>query len=105
MAKDYAKKFYKSKAWRVCKDSYIVKVNGLCERCNAKGILKPGKIVHHKKHITPMNINNPNITLNHDNLEYLCQDCHNQEHHSNEIINNGLMFDETGQVVPLFQQK
>lgn len=52
----------------------------MCERCKARGIYKPGYIVHHKEYITPGNINNPNITLNLDNLEYVCEDCHNKEH-------------------------
>lgn len=51
MAKEYAKSFYKSKEWIKCRNSYITFVHGLCERCG-----KPGKIVHHKKKITPMNI-------------------------------------------------
>lgn len=75
MAKEYAKAFYNSTAWIKCKNSYIKSVFGLCERCG-----KPGYIVHHKKHLTPNNINNPDITLNHDNLEYLCLECHNIEH-------------------------
>ena len=75
MAKEYAKAFYNSAAWIKCKNSYIKSVHGLCERCG-----EPGYIVHHKKYITPKNINDPSITLNHDNLEYLCQKCHNEEH-------------------------
>ena len=39
-----------------------------------------GSICHHKKYITPWDINNPDVTLNMDNLECLCQECHNQEH-------------------------
>lgn len=40
----------------------------------------PGDQVHHKKHLTPKNINDPEITLNWDNLELLCLDCHRKEH-------------------------
>lgn len=100
MAKDYSKKFYRSKAWQECRKGYIDSVNGLCERCLIKRIYKPGKIVHHINYITPTNINDPYITLNWDNLEYLCQDCHNEEHHAKEIIANGLFFDENGQICP-----
>lgn len=93
--KPWAKKFYNSKAWKECRASYIVRVHGLCERCS-----KPGKIVHHKKYLTPYNINDPNISLNHNNLEYLCQDCHNDEHHGEgEVVGRGLMFDEEGNLV------
>jgi 5-methylcytosine-specific restriction protein A len=94
MAKDFAKQFYKSKAWQQCRESYISKVFGLCERCG-----KSGYIVHHKILLTIENINDPNITLNHDNLEYLCQDCHNKEHYSNKPIREGLKFNEFGDLV------
>lgn len=99
MAKEYAKSFYKSIQWLQCRESYILSVNGLCERCKAKGILEPGKIVHHIEHITPFNINDTNITLSHDNLEYLCQDCHNKEHHSTDSTEEGLMFDSNGNLI------
>lgn len=59
----------------------------------------PGKIVHHKKYITEHNIQDAYITLNWDNFEYLCQDCHNLEHHANELVENGLVFDDDGNLV------
>ena len=100
MAQNYAKNFYKSKAWQQCRESYISKVHGLCERCQTKNILKPGYIVHHKTYITPQNINNPMITLNHENLEHVCLDCHNKEHIGHrEATRDDVMFNEHGQVV------
>lgn len=100
MAKEFAKAFYNSKAWKECREGYISSVYGLCEKCINKGIIKPGKIVHHTVVLTPQNINNPEISLNWDLLEYDCQDCHNQEHHGNdsEVIREGLYFDENGNV-------
>ena len=74
------KGFYKTAAWLKCRAAYIKSVGGLCERCRAKGLIVPGYIVHHKTHLTPMNISDPSISLGFDNLEYLCQDCHNSEH-------------------------
>lgn len=98
MAKEFAKGFYKSTAWIKCKQAYIKSVHGLCERCE-----KPGYIVHHKKHITPNNINDSNITLNWDNLEYLCLDCHNEEHRFNRekkaATRNGFKFNVKGELV------
>lgn len=100
MAKEYAKSFYKSKDWRQCRLGYIDSVNGLCERCLNKGKLRPGKIVHHIQYITPNNINDPYITLNWNNLEYVCQDCHNNEHQSKySAIRNDVMFDNEGNLV------
>ncbi|WP_019243657.1 MULTISPECIES: HNH endonuclease [Bacillus] len=95
MAKEWAKRFYKSKAWRQCRDSYISKVHGLCERCK-----QPGKILHHKEYLTPNNIDDPYVSLNHDNLEYLCQDCHNKEHHEKySPVRSDVMFDKEGNLV------
>lgn len=39
-----------------------------------------GYIVHHKSYINASNVWNTEITLNFDNLELLCLDCHNKEH-------------------------
>lgn len=55
-------------------------VGGLCERCKAKGLIVPAEIVHHKIHLTAININDPSITTNFDNLEALCRKCHGEEH-------------------------
>lgn len=78
--KEYASAFYKSKAWQRCRDGYAKSVGYLCERCMRHGIYKHGDIVHHKKYITPENISDPDITLNWDNLELLCRECHAEEH-------------------------
>lgn len=76
------KEFYKSQAWKRCRANYIRSRDGLCERCLAAGIYKPGKVVHHRVHLTDDNVSNPTVSLNPENLELLCQDCHNAEHHS-----------------------
>ena len=78
--KEFAKQFYKGEAWQNCRAEYIQKVGGLCEDCLAKGIYKPGVIVHHIEHVTPKTIDNPEITLNHGNLRLVCRDCHAEEH-------------------------
>lgn len=59
----------------------------------------PGKVVHHKTYISKGNIHDPFITLDWSNFEYLCQDCHNLEHHANALIEDGLTFDEEGNLV------
>ena len=98
MAKEYAKAFYNSKAWVKCKNSYIASVYGVCEECLRRGQLNNGWIVHHKIPIKPQNINDPNITLNHDNLEYLCQDCHNRTH-GNAVTRDDVTFDDEGNLI------
>ena len=93
MAQEWAIKFYNSTAWEKCRSAYIQSVFGLCEKCG-----RPGVIVHHKEKLTPVNINDPNVTLSFENLEYLCQDCHNREH-SRSATAEGTMFDSKGDLV------
>ena len=78
--KEYAEQFYKSLTWQRCREQKYKQARGLCERCLAKGIYKPGEIVHHKTHITPENISDPDVKLNMDNLQLLCRDCHADVH-------------------------
>lgn len=100
MAREFAKKFYKSKAWKQCRDTVFKRDFGLCVRCG-----EAGEEVHHLIWLTPNNINDTNITLKQDNLITLCRDCHNKEHSRNQYtskcINDGLMFDEDGNVVKI----
>ena len=74
MSKAYSKSFYNSRAWLKCRESYIATVFGLCEHCAGAGY-----IVDHVEEVTPDNITDPNITLNHKNLQYLCTPCHNKK--------------------------
>lgn len=90
----WARKFYNSKAWKVCRLAYIQRVHGLCERCG-----KPGKIVHHKTYLNGSLVNDPAVSLNHAKLEYLCLDCHNGEHFGGSVTAKGLQFDEDGNLV------
>lgn len=82
--REFAEQFYKSKAWKQCRERYAKSVSGLCENCLEQGRITPGEIVHHKVHLSPMNIDNPEVTLNWDNLELLCRDCHARRHSSRE---------------------
>lgn len=98
MAKDYAKQFYNSKAWRKCRIGYLSSVNGLCERCRARGLIVPADIVHHKVYIDEERIQDPTITLCWDNLEALCITCHNEEHFR---MKRRYIIDDDGRVIPL----
>ena len=100
MAREFARKFYGSRAWKECRASYIVSVNGLCERCLANGKYVPGDEVHHKIWLSPENIDDPDITLSFENLELLCASCHSKEHMSKyRPLREGISFTETGDVV------
>ena len=72
--------FYQSRSWRKCRAAFIKECGGLCTRCFRKGLIVPGEEVHHKKKLTPENLTDPAITLNWDNLELLCKNCHLEEH-------------------------
>lgn len=80
MAREFAKQFYHSQAWKKCQAAYTKQAGGLCERCLKNGLITAGVIVHHKIHLTPGNINDPDVALNPENLTLLCRDCHALEH-------------------------
>ena len=94
--KAWAEWFYKSKAWIKCRLAFMTGKFFICERCGGAAT-----IAHHKLYLTPQNINDPSITLNWDNLESLCQDCHNKEHHgsSEDMTSEGLEFNQWGELV------
>lgn len=94
MAHEYAISFYNSKQWIKCKDGFMKSKNHVCERCGGLAY-----IVHHKKHITPFNINDPNITLSWDNLQALCLNCHNAVHSNGGACIDGVSFDSEGNLI------
>ncbi|WP_227397336.1 HNH endonuclease [Jeotgalibacillus aurantiacus] len=90
-----AKRFYNSRAWRKCRAAYIKSVFGICEKCG-----KPGYIVDHIIEINIDNINDPDITLNHNNLQYLCLKCHNKKTFKKQYaVEDGYGFDENGDLI------
>ena len=92
--RDFARKFYSSKAWkRVRRYVDEDRDHKLCQRCG-----KPGRIVHHKKHLTPDNIDDPYISLNPDMLETLCEECHSIEHNGEAALDSELTFSESGDI-------
>jgi hypothetical protein len=94
MALPYAVSFYNSLAWRRCQTAFMKSKNYICERCGGLA-----KIAHHIIFITPENISDPMITLNWDNLQALCLDCHNSIHGNGGPCVEGLCFDEDGNLV------
>lgn len=77
---DFAADFYFGIAWKECRRAYAKSVGGLCEVCMARGIYKAGEIVHHKTHLNAVNIHDPQVALNWDNLQLVCRDCHAEIH-------------------------
>ncbi|MBR5421022.1 MAG: HNH endonuclease [Lachnospiraceae bacterium] len=76
MAQTWARPFYNSLAWVKTRELYIktrmMIDGGLCEECHHS----PGFIVHHKIILTEKNVNDLNVSLNFENLEYVCKSCH-----------------------------
>ena len=102
MAREFAKAFYASAAWRKCRAAYIAGRKaidgGMCESCHAR----PGYIVHHNVELSPSNINDPDIALGHGNLKFDCHACHNKEGRGGGCV-EGLVayeFSADGEPVP-----
>ena len=77
---EFAKAFYKSKAWQACRDSYMASRSYLCEDCLARGVYTPAEIVHHVIELTPENIKDPEVALSWSNLRAVCRECHAAAH-------------------------
>lgn len=98
MAKKFSKKLYNSKEWRNIKTFVLNRDLYICQVCGKPNV----NIVHHIVELTPVNINNPTITLNADNLITLCEECHRCVHgdyiHSKEEVR--YLFDADGNIIP-----
>lgn len=75
--------FYNTKEWGSLRMRKLRAEHYECERCRAKGRYRRGKIVHHKKYLRDY----PELALDYNNLECLCDECHNEEHHTRKMIN------------------
>ena len=77
--------FYKSTAWKNCiaalkaerlnEEGFLI-----CEHCGQPIVKAYDCIAHHKNPLTIGNVNNPEISLNPDNLALLHHRCHNEVH-------------------------
>lgn len=97
--KPWAEWFYNGGTWRECSKGFLNSKGHLCERCSKPDDPVVAKIAHHKIYLNKENINNPDIALCWDNLEALCQDCHNKEHHRSNKRRR-YSFDEEGNLIP-----
>ena len=76
--------FYKSNEWQTVRKQCIldrlINDETICEHCGKVISLKAEVIGHHKIHLTEANVNDYMISLNPENIELICLDCHNKEH-------------------------
>lgn len=70
------KKFYASKEWKSERRIVMARDNHECQRHKRMGKYAKASCVHHKKHLKEY----PELALDEDNLESLCDACHNIEH-------------------------
>lgn len=87
----WAEHFYKSTSWKKTRYSYLVSKNFICERCGARATM-----VHHRTYLTEQLINNPELTVGYENLEALCETCHDVEHKTDSPLREGFSFDKDG---------
>ena len=100
MARDFARDFYRSAAWRSARAAVVKRAHGLCERCVTAGRVTPGEIVHHKVALTPANIGDPRVSLGMGNLMLVCRQCHAELHgEAWSPTRPGLTFDAEGRLV------
>lgn len=104
------KDFYNSKAWKDVRKNVWLKQHLLCNRCG-KPVYVDGisdylpkekrriGIVHHKIYLDNINVYDDNIALNEDNLEGICKECHEEEHHQDIANRKGYMFNDDGELV------
>ena len=69
--------FYNTRTWNELRERKRKLEHYECERCRKKGKYKKGNTVHHKKYLR----DRPDLALDINNLECLCDDCHYDEHH------------------------
>ena len=104
------KDFYNSKAWKQVKNNVWLKQHLLCNRCH-KPVYVDGLcdylpkekrrigIVHHKIYLNNENVLDDAIALDENNLEGICKECHELEHHQDQVTRSEYVFDEQGNLV------
>lgn len=101
MAKEWAKSFYNSKAW---KDTREIVLKRDRYRCQSPGCRRTAEEVHHIKELTEKNVYDIRISLNLNNLTSLCSNCHKritkQMKSKTSVILEEIIFDENGYPIP-----
>lgn len=98
MAKEWSKPFYNSEEWKIIRKQALKRDGFTCPYCGARATE-----VHHIIELTPENIHDRNISLNLNNLQSLCHECHSaitMEEHGIKSMDCqlGYYFDEDGQL-------
>lgn len=83
--KAWQKKFYNGDEWKKIRNRIRKKYRMKC--CHCHKLIRGRSIVDHIIEVTPDNKFDRNITMNEDNLQLLCQDCHNTKTFKSKEIN------------------
>ena len=95
MSRDFAKRFYNSKRWKMVRREVLRRDHYTCTMCYQRG-----EEIHHIIELTPDNITDDSIALNLDNLISLCHDCHTKiTSGSTGDVSEEYIFDEDGNVI------
>lgn len=86
------REFYNSTTWKKQRKYKLQSNNYICDKC---GLIATE--VHHKIKLTETNVDDINISMNSNNLECLCRDCHNKLTHGKD---NKTRFDVNGNLLP-----
>lgn len=95
MAKEWAKAFYRGRAWRILRQEVLRRDLFTCEFCGGRATE-----VHHEIELTAENIQDPVISLNPSLLHSLCHDCHTGLTRGLGDCGEDFFFDEAGQLTP-----
>jgi 5-methylcytosine-specific restriction endonuclease McrA len=85
MVEGWTKVFYVSAVWLHKRDEILERDNHECQKHKRRGKFKKATVVHHKQHLK----NRPDLALVNENLESLCDICHNEEH-PEKLHKNGI---------------
>ena len=96
MSKDFSKQFYNSSEWKTIRNFVLQRDFYMCTICGAPH----AKTVHHIKELTPLNIGDPAIAMNPNNLITVCMQCHDEIHGRNKRQEARYTFDEQENVLP-----
>ena len=80
MAASFAQTLYVSKAWVDLRFRLIMERGPVCQQCGKIMADSSQLVGHHRKPLTPANINDVMVTLNPNNILIICRDCHEREH-------------------------
>ena len=94
MARNFAIRFYRSKAWRQARALALRRDMYTCRDCGGRATE-----VHHVESLTPDNISDPAIALGLDNLMSLCGPCHSARTAGACDLGEGYAFDADGHVI------